>query len=231
MSGQPQVEFVFPRSLVKLAWQDRLAEGDFRARVLPDAATVVSRYARHFTSGIDYQRHVVSAANLQTLNRITREDLANSKKLMSQGWKYVDLADLLQGECPGLAAIPHAADLFSTREHDHPALEAVAYLRGFRGIGLANATKILHQKRPGIFPILDSVARATLGLPWIREEGPCAAKTMLLLGMDACREVRQINRLGLNALHRWVRSGGAGPLAATFTPLRLIDVLAWMANR
>jgi hypothetical protein len=76
-----------------------------------------------------------------------------------------DACTVLDCDIPGLSSIPNDADLFATRKYDVDAAIALASLDQRKGITVATASSLLHQKRSGMFPIFDAVVCRALNIP------------------------------------------------------------------
>lgn len=94
-----------------------------------------------------------------------------------------------------------------------------------KGIGLAKATKILHLKRPRLFPVLDSfVIKFLLGINMSVEKS-----AQLDMGMQALELARMImadQKVEFEKLIEQTRD-----LPISLTPVRMFDILCWTAEK
>jgi hypothetical protein len=111
-----------------------------------------------------------------------------------------------------LADVPDNVDLWSATEED---LQPAYWLRdeviALNGVGRVKTSKLLARKRPRLIPIVDSVARNTLGMVEGQDD------------WEALRDALQDAQLrdGIEA----IRPPG---LALHVTTLRLLDAATWM---
>jgi len=222
--------FTFPTFLSRLDYADRLNRLDRRKRVI-DAVDTVAAYCTTMSMGMEYQAYVCSDENLLSPHALSAADLRNSRQIHSQGWSYDDLAPIVGVPIGELVRIPLDADMLETTEHDEDAISALVALVKVRGVKAANATKFLHQKRPGVFPILDAYARQALDVPWERGEDERAFRSVFKRSFAQIRAIAHLpeNRTALDAVETWLSNSPQLSQGLSFTRLRLLDILAWHA--
>lgn len=94
------------------------------------------------------------------------------------------------------------------------------------GIGLAKSTKILHLKRPNLFPILDSFVIRFLLNAKISD----AEKSLQLgIGLQALERTREIMKEQQPAFEELVNQTRDLPIA--LTPVRSFDILCWTTEK
>ena len=107
------------------------------------------------------------------------------------------------------------ADQISTPAPNDPAWDLDQKLRGLPGVGRTIASKLMARKRPRLVPIYDTVIAGVMQLNpdhWI----PLHA---------ALRDA------GCSLQRRLVDLGNAADLPSSVSPLRVLDVVAWMEGR
>jgi hypothetical protein len=96
-----------------------------------------------------------------------------------------------------------------------------------RGVGLAKATKILHLKRPSLFPVLDSfVARFLSGIDLNNHSDKRRLVELGLHLMNVTREDLRRNRAQFRRLGEQLRD-----MPIKLTPVRMYDVLCWTQEK
>ena len=173
---------------------------------------------RHNIDDIVSPRDIESANNLYAM--IDRYDNTESRRLLSHS----------NGIRETLAEVPNK-DIFamSPKEWTSAREKIKALLAEFlsvKGIGPAKATKILHLKRPNLFPVLDSFV----------------IKFLLNINISELEKTRQLE-IGLNALESareiMVRQEDAfkelvnrtRDLSIRLTAVRIFDILCWTAEK
>lgn len=130
----------------------------------------------------------------------------------------------------GVASLPP----MSLQDADDDAIAAVANLYSvldeapYRGRGVRGTilSKVLHRKRPDLVPLYDSVifeAYTASAIPRLAERNWVEFMTLL------CGAMRQ--DLHVEADRFAALSGRAAAAGANLTPLRLLDILVWSAER
>ncbi|UCD76224.1 MAG: hypothetical protein JSV91_04735 [Phycisphaerales bacterium] len=221
----------FPMVLARLDYANRLTEADYRG-VTVDPRETICRYVEFAgTKGIKYERYVNSDENLAYPHRLTRNNFRNSKKVNSQGWHYSWVEDLIDRDWPELARVPLDADALETDAFDADAIAVLVALCQYRGIRVANATKLLYQKRPRLIPILDVLARKALGVHWAG--GDDAFRDAFALGFRRVREVaaHRNNARVLSDVTAWLESDPGLTGGLPLSRLRILDILAWQVGR
>jgi len=169
-------------------------------------------------------------------NRILPEDVQVTISMNS----FISRADVVRSvhlgmvrACePMLRGIPQDADL-STFDADLTVAERLLSAACAEPqILLARAAKVLHRKRPGYIPMLDSVMMAAYGQamnqPHLirhavedkKRAGSAAAIVMAAFRTDVATVTER-----LAPLHQSLREEGT-----PMTPVRLLEVAVWMAN-
>jgi uncharacterized protein DUF6308 len=161
---------------------------------------------------------------------ITREDLAALNRMGARSpqgrW-----ADVLGRRLPWLDAIDPQLDLIATGRREWAAagggdLVADALAALVRpGRGLAVVTKLLHLKRPRLFPMLDQFVVEMLGAR-ISADAPAAVRAEH--ATELVVHLRDEGRANLPALRR-IRSGVAGP-GVDPSLVRILDAVLWSAH-
>lgn len=216
----------FPSVIREVKYTRQLHEADRRSLVLTvdEALHLLRQYCAEMNLGIEYDRRIRQPWNADNPNCLTEQNLTVARLIHAQGFRNDDLADLLNRPIAALAEIPLDGDLFATEEHDRAAAMAMGLLDEFKGINVANATKLLHQKRPGMFPILDSFVRRAIGLCWPEAEGQAGYQQLL-------REYRAFLKHDENtpALQHIIQGlGEAETEHFVGKPrVRVLDALAW----
>jgi len=173
---------------------------------------------RHSVDDIVSARDIESANNLYAM--IDRYDSTESRRLLSHSDKIRET----------LAGVPNK-DIFAMSLNEWAAVREkikalLAELLSIKGIGLAKATKILHLKRPNLFPVLDSFV----------------IKFLLSIDISDLEKTRQLE-IGLGALESareiMIRQEGAftglvdrtRDLPIRLTAVRIFDILCWTTEK
>jgi len=173
---------------------------------------------KHSINNVISKEDILSANNLYAM--IDRYDNTESSRLLNHSERIKE----------NLAKVPNK-DIFavSCEEWREVKSNIKALLTDFlsiKGIGLAKATKILHLKRPNLFPVLDSFI------------------IKFLLDIEIA-EVEKTNHveIGLKALEltRWIiikqeaafrdLDSQMSDLPIKLTPVRLFDILCWTTEK
>lgn len=218
--------FTFPRVIrTGLNYQGKLTPTDHQRVDVPDARKVIGWYFRQMYDGVAYERFVHSEANRSSPNTLTRENFEYTRKVTGIGWSYVDVEGLIGRTFEELEQIPVDADIFETTALDTPAVRLLTHLHDdWKGIAVANATKLLYQKRPRLIPILDDFARRAMGVHWTSDTPSAFA-----LGFSRVREVAAFgwNPQSLDRLLVWLADNPDATAGLALSRLRVVDVLAW----
>jgi hypothetical protein len=162
----------------------------------------------------------IEARDITALNRTMRA------RTPIEAWRAI-----LERPLPSLVAIPGDLDLIATGDHDWQRLrgdelvsDALSEIVGPRR-GVSVATKMLHLKRPLLFPVLDSLVAQMLGAA-ISDDAARSVKversTQLVLHLR--REGRE-NLDGLRELqHRLEQTGVRRSL------VRILDAVLWLSH-
>jgi len=217
---------LFPQVLRQLEYDRNLGARDRRSvRLSIDAAiNLLIAYSKDMYQGIAFDNQIRQQWNLADPHSICAENLNAARLIHAQGFSNSTFDTFLGQPFRGLVDIPADADLFTTTRFDRPAAIALAILDDLRGIATANSTKILHQKRPGLIPILDEFVRRALNLTWNEHEGIPG----YLRHFERYRAFRDVgeNRAALDTIIARLPSSEARHFADK--PLvRIVDALAW----
>ncbi|MDG6221878.1 MAG: DUF6308 family protein [Candidatus Bathyarchaeota archaeon] len=155
---------------------------------------------------------IESANNLAAM--IDRYDTHESKRLLGQSWNISKI----------LSSIPNT-DIFAIPDNEWVSLrpkikKLLDQLLAIRGIGLAKATKILHLKRPKLFPVLDSFVIKFLF------DSTDSNVDIGLMVLDSVRELIIKQRTEFEKLLKQTSD-----LPIYLTPVRLFDILCWTAEK
>ena len=197
---------------------------------VPDARAVVGRYFTVMTKGHEYERRVHSVENRAQPNRLTEFNWSAASQVHAD-WRNVSPADrtsVLDRDLSALAAIPEDVDVLDTARYDEHFAELLDWLIGHRGIKVANATKLLYQKRPRLIPVMDEVARCVLGVAWTRGNRECALDGLAAVRLAA---THARNRDVVEDVFAWIASGASPAGNLPVSRLRVIDILAWSVGK
>ncbi|GAB3110346.1 hypothetical protein GCM10027055_09530 [Janibacter alkaliphilus] len=202
-------------------------------RTIEDARRVVEHYARSHPRTLTRY----DASTQECHDVISAEDVAASRVLASrisraQGEEILELA---ASHHELLAQIPKEADLADADPAESQGLydKGADLLTALQGpwVRVAKASKVLHLKRPALFPILDS------GLTRLYRS--CAAEAARRyperghrrMFWAAIRNDLRTNVDTLAELRKQISDADAQALTRDLTDLRLMDILAWEASR
>ncbi|MBE7465518.1 MAG: hypothetical protein HS116_18730 [Planctomycetes bacterium] len=217
--------FCFPKVLRRMDYASRLSARDYLSLTLSaeEAQNLVRRYYREMTKGVAYDRECAQAWNRSSADVLTAENVKNANRIHARlGLKKC--APILNVPLPGLPRVPQQAELFDSTAHDASAAAALACLDNCPGIEAANATKLLHQKRPRCFPILDQFVRRALGMPYVKRAGEAGYRALL----DQYRSFLRVqdNAHVFQGLYAWTLAHVHTPWGAP-SRVRVLDILAW----
>lgn len=102
----------------------------------------------------------------------------------------------------------------------------LAEFLSIKGIGLAKTTKILHLKRPSLFPVLDSLLIAFLLQINISD---VQKRAQLDIGLRALEEAQRIMMKQKPEFERLSEQTTSLPIP--LTPVRIFDILCWTAEK
>lgn len=167
---------------------------------------------KHSVNNNISKKDVEAANNLYAM--IDRYDKHESKRLLVQSWNISKI----------LSSIPNT-DIFAIPDNEWLSLKSkikklLVELLSIRGIGLAKATKILHLKRPKLFPVLDSfVIKFLLD---VNESNV----NIGLMTIDKVREIVLKQKPEFEKLAKQTRD-----LPIPLTPVRMFDILCWTTEK
>lgn len=165
-------------------------------------------------------------------SRITSADITTVNQTMRarSGHKY--WAQLYEDPQQWLASIPAGLDLIETGDEDWTAaggddLVSNAIARCVRpGIGLAGATKVLHLKRPRLFPVLDSFVVEIMGIN-VADDAPREQRVRIAQQVTAA--LRREGRRNVEPL-RAIGEAIVGDGGVQMSLVRLLDICLWFAH-
>jgi hypothetical protein len=173
---------------------------------------------RHNISDVISKTDIDSANNLYAM--IDRYDNTESRRLLSRSERI--RAFLTKTPNENIFAISQE----EWREVKDNIRDLLEEFLSVSGIGLAKSTKILHLKRPNLFPILDSFVIKFLLNANISD----AEKGLQLeIGLQALERTMEIMIEQEAAFTELVNQTKDLPIA--LTPVRLFDVLCWTAEK
>lgn len=145
-----------------------------------------------------------------------------------------DIADLQ----PLLAAIPAGCDLTTEPEPPSLWLEVENVLKEFcklKGVKLATATKVLHKKRPNLFPLIDKVVQAVyrtcdaeLNGNWLDlKEWQRGVAIMKLIRKDLLEPPEGMTVAAITPIGELCSWLGGTEIGVSVTKVRVLDALIW----
>lgn len=161
----------------------------------------------------------ITAAN-ELAAMIDRYDKTESSRLLSHDRSISNL----------LSPIPNT-DIFAFTDEEWLKLrrnirKLLAEFLSIKGIGLAKATKILHLKRPNLFPVVDSfVIKFLLGTDISGFE----KSRQLDIGLKALDKAREIITNQKFEFEELAEQTSDLPIA--LTPVRMFDILCWTTEK
>lgn len=173
---------------------------------------------KHDISDFISQRDIDAANRLYSM--IDRYDKTESRRLQKHGKIISNL----------LASIPNK-DIFAFTDKEWAKLKSdiknlFAEFLSIRGITLAKATKILHLKRPNLFPVLDSfVIRFLLDIDVSNVE----KSRQVDIGLKALQKARKIITDQQLEFRKLVEQTSDLPIP--LTSVRMFDILCWTAEK
>jgi hypothetical protein len=171
---------------------------------------------RHTENNVIMQADIDSANDLYAM--IDRYDKTESRRILDQSGKLSVL----------LAEIPYEPIYLYSDEEWSSLKSKIEILLGkmasIQGVGVAKSTKILHLKRPELFPVLDSYV-----IQFLTGKTPSSSKrdiSLALRSLDKSREIIQTQILEFTELQRSLAN-----LLIPLTFVRLLDILCWSAYK
>jgi len=219
----PRIDITFPEVLDRLDYPNRVTA----APVTIDAVAWITSYFQEMTGGVEYERFAQEELAKGSLNALSSENFSNIRNVSGRGWSGTDVEPLFGKAIPELERIPVAADVFKTKEFDRDVARAVHSLCQVKGIEIANATKLLYQKRPRLIPILDSYARQALNLPWNDDYSFEGYRSVVAGALWNIRDIERRNSDELKQLENWLNRERQVTHGLKLSRLRIVDILAW----
>jgi hypothetical protein len=185
--------------------------------------------ARAFFAGDANSPDDNALAGLGDPQRIELDDVLEMNRTMRSRSPHRVWGEILAAETPWLAAIPTDLDLIGSGDRawraadgdDLVAAALAATIGPGRGMGVA--TKLLHLKRPRLFPMLDRFVAELLGAA--PAEAP-AARVDTALGLMRLLRVEGRKNLGpLRAVQDELAANGT-----TQSLVRILDAILWLAH-
>ena len=199
-------------------------------RVVESPLDVVSGYAERYARTVrEYDLAQADCPpNHACMQEVKRTRVIASRISNEQGTAMLRvLADAPWSRVPESAHLDQADPEIRGELYDHM-LDLYLPLLDIPGVSHAKASKLLHLKRPALFPILDSKLMALYRRPAAE-----AAKRHAQLGhrrlyWAACREDVIANREPLDGLRTELEDQeGLLKKMAALSDIRLLDILAW----
>lgn len=229
MRAESDCRLVFPTVIVgKLDYSKKLNPSLLRTCTVKDARTLVRWYADVMTRGIAYQEYVIGSHNRAHPHALMRENFIKLRLFNGMGWSWKGVEPILDRAIPNLEQVPLDADMFETDAYDAILIQILSDLatrEDVRGIRVANASKLVHQKRPLYIPVLDAYVRRALNIHYV-DLYPQAFE----LGFARFRSFVSLsqNSLSLKRLHYWARTElSQGRIHLQLSKVRLVDIVAW----
>lgn len=172
-----------------------------------------------------------SLAGLGVRDQITTADITAINTTMRARSSHTSWEPLANRDLDWLAAIDPMLDLLDTgdeewREADGAQLSKIALHETIgRGRGPSVATKVLHLKRPSLFPVLDDFVAVMLGVN-MPDDAPTARRAEIAWTLMAHMRMQGRENLpALNAIQRRLREQGIDrPL------VRILDAIVWFSH-
>jgi hypothetical protein len=172
-----------------------------------------------------------SLAGRGARNQITTADITTINTTMRARSSHKHWEAITNRDLDWLAAIEPTLDLLATdneqwRHADGARLSTIA-LRGTigRGRGPSVATKVLHLKRPNLFPVLDDFVAVMLGINMPDDARPARRVEIATTLIAHIREQGRANLAALTAVQARLRAQGISrPL------VRILDAIIWFSH-
>jgi hypothetical protein len=164
--------------------------------------------------------------------RITRADVTTMNQTMRARSGHKFWADVYDDPERWLEPIPLDLDLIDTEDADWAAargdaLASDAIARCVRpGIGLAGATKVLHLKRPRLFPVLDSLVVQIMG---INVSDDTSREQRIEVAQRATAALRREGRRNIQPL-RAIQDAVVDDGGLELSLVRVLDICLWFAH-
>lgn len=200
------------------------------AVTVPDARVVIGRYFSEMVSGWQYEASVRRPENWLLPNVLTIENWNAANLINADGWQWEQVESILFNRpLEKLAAIPFEADL----ERDwlgvgDPVQRLLCWMTELPGVGLANATKLLYQKRLGLIPILDRYVLQALGVKYAYRK---PSGNIVGPALDAFRQVMTRNQASVTAVVNWLATNCWATHGLALSRVRVVEVVAWSLVR
>ena len=172
-----------------------------------------------------------SLAGRTTVDRIDRADIQALNRTMRARTPHAAWESQLGRPLAWLAAVPADLDLIEASDAEWEAIGGGELVRAaleatvVRGIGVAVATKLLHLKRPRLFPVLDSLVAQMLGAP-LAGDGP--TKMRVAQAMRLVAHLRREGRRNLDDLRQLQRDLDAVGIERSL--VRILDAVLWLSH-
>jgi hypothetical protein len=163
-------------------------------------------------------------------DRIEIRDIEALNRTMRARTPHSAWAELIDRNLDWLREIPPDLDLVATDDEVWDAARGEALIRAAirstigRGRGLSVATKLLHLKRPRLFPVLDALVAQLLGQPNVPEDPDIRADQAVRLVLHLRREGRR-NRTALQAIQTQLAVDGYER-----SLVRILDAALWLSH-
>jgi hypothetical protein len=171
-----------------------------------------------------------SLAGQGNADRIETIDIEALNRTMRARSSHAHWIELTSGPLPWLSAIPGDLDLIATDEQrwvgsgaDPLVRAAIRYTVG-SGRGVSVATKMLHLKRPRLFPVLDGLVAELLGRPITARDPAKRADQATSLVLHLRREGRR-NADALCAIRNELANHGMER-----SLVRVLDAALWLSH-
>jgi hypothetical protein len=207
----------------------RIARRD-RGELLIDAAALAASFFRSDPSAVGL-RSFDALAGTTSVDRIERSDLNVLNRTVRGRSSAKIWESLFDRPLAALAGLDPKLDLITATDEEWQEQEAERRLEAALlsvlgpGRGLAVATKMLHLKRPRLFPILDSLVVQMLGFAAPHNKSP---EVRAAHGVRLVRHVREQGRRNLAVLEA-VQAELAGDQIER-SLVRILDAVLWASH-
>jgi hypothetical protein len=172
-----------------------------------------------------------SLAGRGARDQITTADITAINTTMRARSSHKNWEEIANRELDWLVAIEPTLDLLATDDEQwrdaHGAQLSNTALRATigRGRGPSVVTKVLHLKRPNLFPVLDDFVAVMLGMNMPGDASPGRRAEIASVLMTHLREQGRANLSALTAIQSRLRAEGISrPL------VRILDAIVWFAH-